>query len=94
MRPRVRLRDYAVIEHFVLDYARYPELPGARSRWVLVRNRAVILAARARTARSPWESGSAVAWRRRTAAETLVRVAKLSGAARQVVQQTASKVTR
>jgi hypothetical protein len=90
----VRLRDYALIEHFVFDYARYPELPGARSRWVLVRRRAVIFAARARTARSPWESGSGVARGRRTAAETVVRVAKLSGAARRVVQQTASKVTR
>lgn len=95
MRPRVRLRDYALIEHFVFDYARYPELPGSgRSRRVLLRRRAVTLTTRARTARAPWESGWAAAWRRRTAAETLVRVAKLSGTARRVVRHTAAKVTR
>jgi len=54
----------------------------------------VTLTTRARTARAPWESGWAAAWRRRTAAETLVRVAKLSGTARRVVRHTAAKVTR
>jgi hypothetical protein len=94
MRPRVRLRDYSRVEHFVLDYARYPELPGVRSRWTIVRGRTVLLATRVRTARSPWEAGSAAAWRRRTAATTLFGIARLSDATRHAAQLAASKVTR
>src|SRR5262245_8036826 len=47
-RSRLRLRDYALTEQFVLDYARYPELPDEDpSRWVLLRGRAANIAARA-----------------------------------------------
>jgi len=95
MRSTKRLRDYAFIEHFVFDYARYPELPdGGPSHWVLLRGRAVNLAVKVRTARQPWESGWATARRRRTAAEAVVRIAKLSSAARLAAQQTASRKPR
>jgi hypothetical protein len=88
-RSNLRLRDYALTEHFVLDYARYPKLPDAGlSRWALVRGRAANLAARARTEPQPWESEWATAWRRRTAAEALVHIAALSSAARQIVRHT------
>jgi hypothetical protein len=82
----LRLRDDALIEQFVLDYARHPELPdGGPSRWALLRGRAANLAARARTEPQPWETEWATAWRRRTAAEALVRIAELSSAVRQMV---------
>ena len=90
-RSSLRLRDYALTEQFVLDYARYPELPDEDpSRWVLLRGRAANIAARAATERQPWESEWATAWRRRTAAEALVRIAALSNAARQFVRSTRS----
>jgi hypothetical protein len=88
MRSNVRLRDFALIEQFVLDYARYPDLHDrAHSRWALLRGRATNLAAQARMGRQPWESEWATAWRRRTAAEALVRIAKISSAASQIARQ-------
>jgi hypothetical protein len=54
----------------------------------------VTLAVPMRTARQPWESGWATARRRRTAAEAVVRIAKLSSAARLAAQQTASRKPR
>jgi hypothetical protein len=94
-RSNLKLRDYALVEQFILDYARYPELPEEGvSRWALVRGRAASLAARARTEPQPWESEWATAWRRRTAAEALVRIAELSSAARQMVRHTANSSGR
>jgi hypothetical protein len=88
VRSNVRLRDYALVERFVLDYARYPELPGAGPPNRLpLRARAVNLAVQARL-RQPWESETMEAWRRRTAAQALVRIAKLSTASRHMVGQT------
>ncbi len=95
MRSNVRLRDYTLVERFVLDYARYPELPGdGRAHWALLHARVANLAARARTVRQPWGSETVEAWRRRTAADALVRIAKLSSAAQQILGQAVSKVER
>ena len=95
VRSNVRLRDHALVERFVLDYARYPELPGDRqAHRALLHARVANLAAQARTVRQPWGSDAVEAWRRRTAAEALVRIAKLSSAAQQILGQAVSKVVR
>ena len=94
-RSNPRLRDYSLVERFVLDYARYPELPGdGPAHRALLHARVANLAAQARSVRQPWGSGTVEAWRRRTAAETLVRIAKLSSAAQQILGQAISKVVR
>ena len=94
VRSNVRLRNYSLVERFVLDYARYPELPGdGPAHWAL-HARVANLAAQARSVRQPWASGTVEAWRRRTAAETLVRIAKLSSAAQQILGRAVSKVVR
>ncbi len=93
VRSNVRLRDYALVERFVLDYARYPQLPGDGSpNRSPLRARAVNLAVQARL-RQPWESETMEAWRRRTAAQALVRVARLSTASRHMVRRTVEKVS-
>jgi hypothetical protein len=75
------------VEHFVLDYARHPELPGERpARGSLLRARLANLVAQARSGPQPWGAETAEAWRRRTAAQVLFGVARTSSAARQVLR--------
>lgn len=94
VRSIVRLRDHALVERFVLDYARYPELPGDGQMHRALLHARVTNLAQARTVRQPWGSGTVEAWRRRTAAEALVRIAKLSRAGQQILGQAVSKVVR
>jgi hypothetical protein len=93
MPSKVNRRDNALVERFVFDYARYPELPcdGPPPR-ALLRARVANLALQAQALRQPWESETVEAWRRRTAAQALVRIARLSSAARQIVRQTVARV--
>jgi len=94
MPSTVRPRDYALLERFVLDYARYPGLPGDRpAHWALLRARVANLAGQARTGRQPWESETAEAWQRRTAAQALLRIAKVSSAARLIVRYAVAKTS-
>ena len=95
VRSNVRPRDHTLVERFVLDYARYPELPGdGQAHGAVLHARVANLAAQARTVSQPWGSETVEAWRRRTAAEALVRIAKLSSAAQQILGQAVSKVAR
>jgi hypothetical protein len=78
------------VEQFVLDYARYPELPGdGPAHWVLLRRRAANLA---EARRQPWESERAEAWRRRTAALVLFRTARVSMVGQRVARHMAAKL--
>jgi hypothetical protein len=92
VRSNVRLRDYALVERFVFDYARYPELPGEVSPLRSpLRARVANLALQAQL-RQPWESETVEAWRRRWAAQALVRIASLSSVAEQIVRRTVAKM--
>lgn len=94
MLSKVRPRDHALVEQFVFDYARYPEVPGeGPAHWALLRARVANLAAQAQTGRQPWESETAEAWRRRTAAQALIRIARVSSAARRIVRHTVAKTS-
>jgi hypothetical protein len=93
MPSKVNRRENALVERFVFDYARHPELPcDVPPHRTLLRARAANLALQAHALRQPWESETVEAWRRRTAAQALVRIARLSSAARQIVRQTVATV--
>lgn len=93
VRSNIRLRDYALAERFVFDYARYPELPSDGPLYrALLSARAANLAVLARALRQPWEPEMVEAWRRRTAAEALIRTARTTSAVRQIVRQTVAWV--
>ncbi|NUR75113.1 MAG: hypothetical protein HOQ28_02350 [Thermoleophilia bacterium] len=94
VRSEVRPRDDALVQQFVFDYARCPKLPGdGPARWALLRARVANLAAQAQTGRQPWGSETAEGWQRRTAAQALLRIARVSSAARLIVRQAVAKTS-
>ena len=85
---KTRPRHHVIVGQFVLDYARSPELPGDDLQHrTVVQARLATLVAQAQTWRQPWRAETAEAWRRRTAALTLLRAAKASNAIRLIVRR-------